>query len=64
MQLAVNAQVLDIEQGNLEVRLGDCALKGVTLHIVQTTNTFQFTFKAENDVPTVIPKSYAGTHSV
>jgi acyl-coenzyme A thioesterase 9 len=42
MQLAVNAQVLDIEKGNLE-----------------TTNTFQFTFKADKDVPTVIPKSYA-----
>uniref|UniRef100_A0A915E2K8 HotDog ACOT-type domain-containing protein n=1 Tax=Ditylenchus dipsaci TaxID=166011 RepID=A0A915E2K8_9BILA len=42
MQLAVNAQVLDVEKGDLE-----------------TTNTFQFTFKANKEVPVVMPKSYA-----
>ncbi|KAI1710838.1 putative acyl-coenzyme A thioesterase 9, mitochondrial-like [Ditylenchus destructor] len=42
MQLAVNAQVLDVEKGDLE-----------------TTNTFQFTFKANKEVPTVMPRSYA-----
>jgi len=26
---------------------------------IETTNTFQFTFKSENEVPVVVPKSYA-----
>ncbi|CAD5230777.1 unnamed protein product [Bursaphelenchus okinawaensis] len=42
MQMAVNAQVVDVESGESE-----------------TTNTFQFTFRADKPVPLVMPESYA-----
>ncbi|CAD5233344.1 unnamed protein product [Bursaphelenchus xylophilus] len=42
MQMAVDAQVVDVESGERE-----------------TTNTFQFTFRADKPVPLVMPESYS-----
>jgi acyl-coenzyme A thioesterase 9 len=56
MQISVETQVLDVETQNCEVGL---TFVSYTIHKLQITNTFQFTFKSDHEVPLVVPKSYA-----